>query len=75
MTSNDDATAEAEFQRLRASGRYDLLLEISSFEALERRCGELHGRLRDEPLDHRLQALYGAYGCTWELCRGLVSDE
>jgi hypothetical protein len=71
----DDAAAEVIFQRLRSSGRYDLLLEIATFEALEARCGELHGRLLDDPHDHRLMALYGGYCDVWELCRGLVSDE
>ena len=73
MNTHDDATAETIFQGLRAAGRYDLLLEIASFAALEARCGELHGRLLDEPTDRRLQALYGAFGSMWELCRGLVT--
>lgn len=75
MISNDDTAAEVTFQRLRASGRYDLLLEIASFEALEARCGELHAHLLDDPTDRRLEALYGGYSHLWELCRGLVSDE
>ena len=75
MTATDDATAETRFQSLRASGRYDLLLEIASFVALETRCGELHGRLLDNPHDRRLMALYGAHGSLWELCRGLTTDD
>mgnify|MGYP006886043080 FL=1 len=70
---NDDAVAEAEFQRLRASGRYDLLAQIATFGALEARCGELHGRLLEHPGDHRLMAMYGVNCDLWELCRGLVS--
>jgi hypothetical protein len=74
MIDADDAAAEAEFQRLRASGRYDLLLEIPSFEALEARCGELHGKLLDHPQDRQLMALYDGMGAAWELCRGLVGE-
>lgn len=73
MTYIDDATAETRFQALRACGRYDMLLEIPSFEALETRCGELHAKVRDDPHDHRLMALYGAYGSLWEQCRGLTT--
>lgn len=69
----DDAAAEAIFLRLRASGRYNLLAELPTFEALEARCGELHGRLLEHPGDHLLMALYGVYCDLWELCRGLVS--
>ena len=75
MISNDDTAAEAEFQRLRASGRYDMLLEIATFEALETRCGELHAKLLDEPTDRQLEALYGGYCDLWELCRGLTTDD
>lgn len=75
MTYIDDATAETRFQALRACGRYDLLLEIASFEALEARCGELHGRLLDDPHDWRLMTLYGAVSSLWELCRGLTTDD
>lgn len=70
----DDATAEARFQRLRASGRYDMLLEIATFAALEARCGELHGRLLDDPHDWRTMRLYEGYSAAWELCRDLVSE-
>lgn len=70
----DDAAAEARFQALRASGRYDLLAEIASFVQLEARCGELHAKLLDEPGDRRLQALYSAYCVLWEHCRGLVGE-
>jgi hypothetical protein len=73
--TNDDATAETRFQRLRASGRYDLLAEIATFEALEARCGELHGRLLDDPHAWRTMRLYEGFAAAWELCRGLVSDE
>ena len=75
MNSNDDATAEAIFQGLRASGRSDLLLEIATFVVLEARCGELHAKLLDEPTDRQLEALYGAYSHLWELCRGMVDHD
>lgn len=75
MTATDDAAAEATFQALRASGRYDMLLEISSFVALEARCGELHAHLLDDPTDCRLEALYGGYCALWELCRGLIDHD
>lgn len=75
MTYIDDATAETRFQALRACGRYDLLLEIASFEALEARCGELHGRLLDDPHDWRTMRLYEGLAAAWELCRGLVEDD
>lgn len=75
MISNDDTAAEAEFQRLRATGRYDMLLEIAGFEALEARCGELHAKLLDDPTDRRLEALYGVYCDLWELCRGLIDHD
>lgn len=71
----DDAAAEARFQRLRASGRYDLLAECASFAALERRCGELCAELADHPGDRRLQALHDGYAAIWEVCRGLVEVE
>lgn len=70
-----DAQAEATFQRLRASGRYDHLLEIADFASLEARCGELHGRLLDDPHDWRTMRLYEGFSTVWELCCGLVSDE
>lgn len=73
--SNDEAQAEATFQSLRSSGRYDLLLEIADFEALEARCGDLHGRLLDDQRDWRTMRLYEGYSAAWELCRSLVSDE
>jgi len=75
MKTHDDATAEAVFRDLRATGRYDLLLEIATFEALEARCGELHAKLLDDPQDRRLEALYGVYCDLWELCRGLTTDD
>ena len=75
MNTHDDAAAEATFQRLRASGRYDLLLEIASFVQLEARCGELHAKLLDDPTDRLLEALYGVYCDLWELCRGLTTDD
>lgn len=68
------AAAETVFQRLRASGRYDMLLEFASFVAIEARCGELHEKLAEFPQDHRLQALYDGYAALWELCRGLVLE-
>lgn len=70
----DDGAAERRFHDLRASGRYDLLLEFDSFVAIEARCGELHEKLAEFPQDHRLQALYSAYAAAWELCRDLVSE-
>lgn len=75
VTSKALAHTDATFQRLRASGRYDLLLEIADFEALEARCGELHCRLLDDPRDWRIMRLYNAYGHLWELCRGLTTDD
>lgn len=75
MISNDDTAAEVTFQALRASGRYDLLLEIADFASLEARCGELHAKLLDEPTDRRLEALYGVYSDLWELCRGLIDHD
>ncbi len=72
---HDDAQAEARFQALRASGRYDLLAEIADFASLEARCGELHAKLLDDPQDWRTMRLYEGYSAAWELCRGLVSDE
>lgn len=68
----DDAAAEERFRRLRASGRYDLLLECADFAALETRCGELHAKLLDDPQDRRLLALYDGFSAAWEMCRGLV---
>lgn len=75
VTSKALAHTDATFQRLRASGRYDLLLEIADFESLEARCGELHGRLLDDPHDWRTMRLYEGCAAAWELCRALVSDE
>lgn len=67
----DDAAAERRFQRLRAAGEHDLLLEVDSFVTLEARCGELHAKLLDFPHDARLLALYDGYAAAWEMCRGL----
>lgn len=66
--------AAAIFQRLRATGRYDLLQEIADFEALEVRCCELRGRLLDDPHDWRLRRLHDGYTAALELCRGPVSE-
>lgn len=69
----DDVLAERRFQRLVASGRQQLVLEVGSFVALETRCGELHAQLIDFPRDSELLALYDGYAAVWESCRGLTA--
>lgn len=67
----DDVLVERSFQRLRAAGQHDLMMEFDSFVALETRCGELHAKLVETPHDLALQALYDGYAAAWLLCRGL----